>query len=116
MQAIVQTRYGPPEVLELREVDKPRVGDDQVLVRVFAASLHPDIWHVMTGSPYLLRVMGSGLLKPRHKIPGADMAGANRSRRQRCEQVPTRRRRIRRERAGTPVEERRRVCGVCGGR
>ena len=75
MQAIVQTRYGPAEVLELREVDKPRVGDDQVLVRVFAASLHPDIWHVMTGSPYLLRIMGSGLLKPRNQIPGTDVAG-----------------------------------------
>jgi NADPH:quinone reductase-like Zn-dependent oxidoreductase len=75
MRAIVQTRYGSPDVLELRDVDRPVVGDDEVLVRVRAASVHPDVWHVVTGRPYALRLMGAGLRRPRHRIPGTDMAG-----------------------------------------
>ena len=75
MQAIVQEKYGSPDVLELREVDKPAVGDDEVLVRVRAASVHPDIWHVVSGRPYVLRLMGAGLFKPKNPIPGTDMAG-----------------------------------------
>ena len=75
MKAIVQERYGSFDDLNLREVDKPEVGDDDVLVRVRAASVHPDVWHVVTGRPYVLRLMGSGLLKPRNPIPGTDMAG-----------------------------------------
>jgi NADPH:quinone reductase-like Zn-dependent oxidoreductase len=61
MKAIVQNRYGSPDVLELRDVDKPAVGDHQMLVRVRAASVHADIWHVMRGVPYILRIMGAGL-------------------------------------------------------
>jgi NADPH:quinone reductase-like Zn-dependent oxidoreductase len=53
----------------------PAVGDDDVLVRVRAASLHPDVWHVVTGRPYVLRLMGAGFLKPTNPIPGTDMAG-----------------------------------------
>ncbi len=75
MKAIVQEKYGSPDVLELREVDKPALGDDQVLVRVRAASLHPDVWHFVTGRPYLLRLMGLGFSTPRNPIPGTDMAG-----------------------------------------
>jgi NADPH:quinone reductase-like Zn-dependent oxidoreductase len=76
MQAIVQDRYGPPEeVLRLAEAPAPTAGVGEVLVRVGAASLHPDIWHVVTGKPYLLRLMGAGLLRPRRRIPGIDMAG-----------------------------------------
>ena len=75
MKAIVQERYGSPEDLDLREVDKPVVGDDEVLVRVRAASLHPDVWHVVAGQPYVLRLAGAGLTKPRNRIPGTDMAG-----------------------------------------
>ena len=75
MKAIVQERYGSPDNLELREVDKPAVGDDEVLVRVRAASVHPDVWHVVTGRPYLLRLSGSGFSKPKTPIPGTDMAG-----------------------------------------
>ncbi len=75
MKAIVQEKYGSPEVLELREVTKPAVGDAEVLVRVRAASLHPDIWHVVSGWPYVLRLMGAGLLKPKNPIPGTDAAG-----------------------------------------
>ncbi len=75
MQAVVQHRYGPPDVLELREVDKPAVGDDDVLVRVYAASLHPDVWHMVSGRPYVVRLLGAGFFKPKYPIPGTDMAG-----------------------------------------
>ena len=52
MKAVVQTRYGQSdEVLELREVAIPQIGDDEVLVRVRAASVHPDVWHVVMGRP-----------------------------------------------------------------
>jgi NADPH:quinone reductase-like Zn-dependent oxidoreductase len=75
MKAIVQARYGSPADLELREVGKPAAGDDEVLVRVRAASLHPDVWHVVSGRPYVLRLMGAGVCKPKNPIPGTDMAG-----------------------------------------
>src|SRR5918994_4743886 len=76
MKAIVQGKYGPPaDVLELRDVDEPVVKDDEVLVRVHAASVHPDVWHVVRGLPYVLRVMGAGLLRPKKRIPGTDVAG-----------------------------------------
>jgi NADPH:quinone reductase-like Zn-dependent oxidoreductase len=74
MKAIVQDRYGPPEVLELRDIDIPDVGDD-VLVRVHAAGVHIGDWHVMTGLPYLLRVVGFGLRAPKARIRGLDVAG-----------------------------------------
>jgi NADPH:quinone reductase-like Zn-dependent oxidoreductase len=75
MKAIVQDRYGPPEVLALREIDVPASKDDEVLVRVRAASVHPDVWHVVTGRPFVLRLMGAGLVRPRTRVPGTDMAG-----------------------------------------
>jgi NADPH:quinone reductase-like Zn-dependent oxidoreductase len=75
MKAIVQNRYGSPDVLELREVDMPAVGDHQMLVRVRAASVHADVWHVMRGVPYVLRIMGAGLRAPRDLVPGTDLAG-----------------------------------------
>ena len=75
MKAIVQTAYGSTDVLELREIDKPVVEDDEVLVRVHAASVHPDVWHVMSGHPYAVRLMGAGLLKPKNSVPGTDVAG-----------------------------------------
>lgn len=75
MKAIVQEKYGSPDDLELREVDKPAVGDDEVLVQVRAASVHPDVWHVVSGRPYVLRLMGAGFSKPKNPIPGTDMAG-----------------------------------------
>jgi NADPH:quinone reductase-like Zn-dependent oxidoreductase len=75
MKAIVQDRYGSPDVLELREVDEPVAGDYQVLVRVRAASVHADVWHVMRGRPYVLRIMGAGLRKPKDRVPGTDLAG-----------------------------------------
>jgi NADPH:quinone reductase-like Zn-dependent oxidoreductase len=75
MKAVIQDKYGSPDALELREIDEPPIEDDEVLVRVRAASVHPDVWHVVTGLPYLLRLMGAGLLKPKNRIPGTDMAG-----------------------------------------
>jgi NADPH:quinone reductase-like Zn-dependent oxidoreductase len=76
MKAIVQENYGSPDdVLELKDIDMPMVNDDEVLVRVHAASVHPDVWHLMKGLPYVLRLMGAGLLKPKNPVPGTDMAG-----------------------------------------
>ncbi len=75
MKAIIQSKYGSIDDLELREIDKPLVQDKDVLVRVRAASVHPDVWHVVTGLPYALRLMGAGLLRPKNSIPGTDVAG-----------------------------------------
>jgi NADPH:quinone reductase-like Zn-dependent oxidoreductase len=76
MKAIVQEKYGSPiDVLELQVIDKPVVMDDEVLVRVHAASVHPDVWHLVRGMPYVLRLMGAGLLRPKNSVPGTDVAG-----------------------------------------
>ncbi|MBD3868953.1 MAG: NAD(P)-dependent alcohol dehydrogenase, partial [Acidobacteria bacterium] len=79
MKAIVQEKYGSSDELKLREVDKPVAGDDDVLVQVRAASVHPDVWHMVSGRPAVLRLMGAGLFKPNNPIPGTDMAGVVRS-------------------------------------
>jgi NADPH:quinone reductase-like Zn-dependent oxidoreductase len=75
MRAVVQDRYGSIDALEVREIETPRPADDEVLVRVRAASVHPDVWHVVTGRPHVLRLMGSGLRRPRNPVPGTDVAG-----------------------------------------
>ena len=75
MRAVVQERYGSPDDLEVREIAKPAARDDEVLVRVRAASVHPDVWHVVRGLPYVLRIMGNGLRRPKRRVPGTDMAG-----------------------------------------
>ncbi|HUQ51096.1 MAG TPA: NAD(P)-dependent alcohol dehydrogenase [Gammaproteobacteria bacterium] len=75
MQAVIQSGYGPIErVLSVGRVPKPVPNDDEVLVRVRAASMHPDVWHVIVGFPFALRFMGNGVLTPR-PIPGTDIAG-----------------------------------------
>ncbi len=74
MKAIVNEEYGPPEDLELREIDRPAVGDDGVLVRVHASSVNPADWHMLRGEPYLARLMG-GFRKPKQPVPGTDVAG-----------------------------------------
>ena len=73
MQAIVQDRFGKPDVLELREVDQPDVGDDELLVRVRAASVNPADWYAMAGFPYVARPQ-MGLRTPRARL-GLDVAG-----------------------------------------
>ena len=75
MKAIVYTKYGPPDVLELKEVEKPISKDDEVLIKVHAASANAADWHLLRGDPFLLRLTGIGLLKPKNKILGADVAG-----------------------------------------
>jgi NADPH:quinone reductase-like Zn-dependent oxidoreductase len=74
MRAIVHDTYGPPSVLQLQEIDKPVVRDDDVLVRVHAVSVNPADWHFLTGTPYVMRV-ATGLSKPKTRILGMDLAG-----------------------------------------
>ncbi|UCG50768.1 MAG: NAD(P)-dependent alcohol dehydrogenase, partial [Candidatus Latescibacterota bacterium] len=74
MKAIVQTDYGSPDVFELREIDKPTVKDNDVLVRVHAAALHAGDYFTMRGSPYPVR-FAAGWPKPRNYVPGYDVAG-----------------------------------------
>jgi 2-desacetyl-2-hydroxyethyl bacteriochlorophyllide A dehydrogenase len=75
MKAIVCTKYGPPDVLQLKEVAKPTPKDNEVLVKIHAASVNPADWHLLRGKPFLVRLMSFGLLKPKNKILGADVAG-----------------------------------------
>ncbi|HWD47975.1 MAG TPA: alcohol dehydrogenase catalytic domain-containing protein, partial [Actinomycetota bacterium] len=74
MRAIVQDRFGPPDVLQLRDVDEPRAGAGEVLVRVRAASVNPADWYAMTGMPWVARPT-MGLRRPRAGTPGLDLAG-----------------------------------------
>jgi len=75
MKAIVNTKYGPPDVLELKEVEKPAPKEDEVLVEVHAASVNAYDWHLLTADIFFIRLMGGGLLKPKNTRPGADVAG-----------------------------------------
>jgi NADPH:quinone reductase-like Zn-dependent oxidoreductase len=76
MRAIVQDQYGQTvDVLRLAEIDRPKIGDDDVLIRVHAASVHIGDWHVMAGLPYLLRVVGFGFRAPKAPVRGMDVAG-----------------------------------------
>jgi NADPH:quinone reductase-like Zn-dependent oxidoreductase len=75
MKAITQDKYGSADVLRLSDVDAPVARDDDVLVRVHAAGVDPGVWHLMTGLPYLVRFMGFGLLAPKTRVRGRDVAG-----------------------------------------
>lgn len=74
MMAIVQERYGSPEVLAFRSIDRPVIGDDGVLVQVRASSVNAKDWHLIRGRPYLARLM-SGVRTPKSAVPGSDVAG-----------------------------------------
>lgn len=74
MKAIVQDTYGSPDVLNLREINTPEVGDDEALVRVHAAGVDRGVWHLMTGLPYLTR-LAFGFRAPKTPVPGMDLAG-----------------------------------------
>ncbi|MFL5919363.1 MAG: NAD(P)-dependent alcohol dehydrogenase [Gaiellaceae bacterium] len=73
MKAMVRERYGPPEILELREVDMPELTDDGVLVRVHASSVNRADWYMQVG-PWVAR-LGAGLRRPKERVPGTDFAG-----------------------------------------
>ena len=75
MQAIVRTKYGSPDVLQLKEIEKPTPEDDEALVKVHAASVNAADWHLLRGKPFLVRLAGYGLLKPKNKLLGSDIAG-----------------------------------------
>jgi NADPH:quinone reductase-like Zn-dependent oxidoreductase len=75
MQAIVQDQYGSADVLKLQEIDKPEVGFDDVLIRVHAAGVHIGDWHLMSGEPYLMRIIGFGFRGPKARVRGMDVAG-----------------------------------------
>ena len=77
MTSIVHHECGavPEDVLRLGQVDKPTTGDDEVLVRVHAASVDRGTWHILAGLPYPIRLAGFGLRRPKHPTPGRSLAG-----------------------------------------
>jgi hypothetical protein len=77
MKAIVQDRYGSADVLELRDVEDPVVGESDVLVRVHAAGAGPDVWHLMTGQPYMARPV-IGFRGPKERVEGGTSRGRSR--------------------------------------
>jgi NADPH:quinone reductase-like Zn-dependent oxidoreductase len=75
MKAIICPKYGSPDVLQFKEVEKPAPKDNEVLVKVHAASVNMYDWHLLTADVFLVRLMGGGLFKPKKAIPGVDIAG-----------------------------------------
>ncbi|MFN8488923.1 MAG: NAD(P)-dependent alcohol dehydrogenase [Caldilineaceae bacterium] len=75
MKAIIATKYGPPDTLQLQEVAKPTPKPDEVLVKIQAAAVNMYDWHLLTADIFLVRLMGQGLRKPKKPIPGIDIAG-----------------------------------------
>ncbi|MCC6455707.1 MAG: NAD(P)-dependent alcohol dehydrogenase [Caldilineaceae bacterium] len=75
MKAIVYTKYGPPEVLEFKDVAKPVPKDDEVLIKIHATSLNAYDWRMMRADPFLVRISGFGFFKPKYPILGIDIAG-----------------------------------------
>ncbi len=75
MKAIVNTRYGTPDVMQLREIEKPVPRENEVLVEVHAASVNAFDWHILQADPFFVRLMGEGMFKPKRQILGADFAG-----------------------------------------
>jgi len=75
MKAIVCTKYGPPDVLQLQEVAKPAPQDEEVLIKIHAASINARDWRFMRAKPFFIRLMPGGFLQPKNKILGADVAG-----------------------------------------
>ena len=75
MKAIMYEKYGAPDVVELKEVERPKPFDDEVLVEVHAASVNAYDWHFLTADVFLIRLMSGGLFRPKKKTLGADIAG-----------------------------------------
>ena len=72
---MVRHKYGSPDVLGLKEVPRPSPADDELLVKVHAASINASDWELLTGSPVYVRLLGFGFLRPKYKILGSDIAG-----------------------------------------
>lgn len=75
MRAIAYTQYGPPDVLHLKDFERPVPKDNEVLIKVHAASVNAADWHILRGKPFMIRLMGYGLHKPKNQILGSDFAG-----------------------------------------
>lgn len=75
MRAVVQDAYGTVDVFRFAPIERPVISDDEVLVRVHAAGLDRGTWHVMTGRPYLMRILGFGFRRPKNRVPGLDVSG-----------------------------------------
>ena len=75
MKAIVCPKYGSPDVLRLQEVAKPAPQDDEVLIKIHAASINSRDWHLMRANPFFVRLVPGGFLQPKNKVLGADVAG-----------------------------------------
>ena len=75
MKAIVQERFGPPDVLRLADADMPEAGPGEVVIRVHAAALNPYDWHMLRGDPRIARLIGVGLTRPKSRVAGIDAAG-----------------------------------------
>ena len=75
MRAIVQDSYGSADALRSARIDRPDIADDEVLLQVHAAGVDRGTWHLMTGTPYLMRVIGFGFRRPKNRVPGVDVAG-----------------------------------------
>ncbi|RPI04212.1 MAG: NAD(P)-dependent alcohol dehydrogenase, partial [Ignavibacteriae bacterium] len=75
MKAVVYTKYGSPDVIQIRDVEKPAPGDNEVLIKIHAASVNAYDWHFLTADIFLIRFMGGGLFKPKFTRLGADIAG-----------------------------------------
>jgi NADPH:quinone reductase-like Zn-dependent oxidoreductase len=75
MRAVVQARYGSAESLNIGFLDRPEIAPDEVLIEVVAAGVDRGVWHLVTGRPYLVRLAGYGVTKPKNPVPGLDVAG-----------------------------------------
>lgn len=75
MRAVTQRGYGSADLLEVTTIERPAIADDEVLIEVEAAGLDRGVWHLMTGRPYLIRILGYGLTRPKNAVPGLDVAG-----------------------------------------
>ena len=89
MKAIICTKYGPPEVLQLKEVEKPTPKDNEVLIRVYAAAVNATDPVFRKGDPFISRFF-TGLMRPKNSIPGDVLAGEIRGSRQRCKIIQER--------------------------
>lgn len=75
MRAVTQRAYGSADLLQVTTIERPTIADDEVLIEVEAAGLDRGVWHLMTGRPYLIRILGYGLTRPSNAVPGMDVAG-----------------------------------------